>query len=129
MGNLEEFNIVNWSEFYKNFVQNINNFSSMFVTIPGNLKVLGEDEATEEFFTGILNKPEMMKYFAVLVRTDPSYSRLYSMDFSNPNRWLYFARLTDTSNPKVQQSWEILNKEVFHRPTANHIQTKNFNKK
>ena len=89
MGNIEqvrkEFGVTSWAKFYKNFVRDIADLSSLFVTIPENRKVLGTIEAIgeedtktldsieEEFFTGILRKPEMMKYFSIIVRTDPSY--------------------------------------------------------
>ena len=138
MGNIEqvrkEFAVTSWAEFYKNFVRDTADFNSMIVEmIPSNLKIIGTLEAIEEddtktidaieeeFFTGILRKPEMMKYFSITVRTDPSYFRIYTADFSNPNRLLYFAGLIDTNDPKVQQSWEILNKEIYQHPPPKYI--------
>ena len=142
MGNLvevkKEFGVTSWAEFYKNFVRDIADLSSLFVTIPENRKVLGTIEAIEEedtktldsieeeFFTGILRKPEMMKYFSVIVRTDPSYFRIYTADFSNPNRLLHFVSLLDTADPKVQQSWEILNEEIYKHPIPKHVKITDF---
>ena len=120
MGNINqvknEFNVTNWEKFYKDFVRDLRHFDATHLE-DDNFEVEGDDE----FYVNLLQNPVMMKYFTVLVRTNPLYKRAYGMDFRNPNRWNYFVELLGEVRPEVAKSWGILTEEIFMKPEPKHL--------